>query len=136
MEKIDYISLIDPFCRPVIKYMREELGIDTVDCCQGMIKGEKKTLPHSLSGYISAINSPAAFQTFLRIYEHEKSRSQKPENKKRGAMFKVFGGKKERRDVVAVYFPARIWESEKELEEEWNGILELLKEIKNESDKH
>lgn len=128
MEKINYEEKIDPIILPVIKYLREELGIDTEFSCQGMVRGEKKDPPHSLSGYISAKYSDSAFQTFHKIYELEKSRWLNCVKKRKGPEIKVFVGPEKRGEVVTVYLPMRLWDSEEQLREEWNLILETLKQ--------
>ena len=51
MEKLDYRELIDPLCIPVIKILREDLGVETMFCCQG--KSKKDLDHHSISGYIA-----------------------------------------------------------------------------------
>lgn len=130
MEKIDY-EKIDPLVLPVIKYLREELGIDTEFSCQGMVKGEKKNPPHSLAGYISARYSDSAFRSFYKIYEVERDRWGKLQRKRRGPEIKIFVRPEKREEVVAVYLPVRQWESADKLKEEWNLIYETLKQHKN-----
>lgn len=127
METINYTDL-DPIVVPVIQYMREQLGINTEFSCQGRVRGEKKNPPHSLSGYISAKYSDSTFQTFFKIYELEKSRWPKSPKKGRGPVLEVFIGPEKRQEVVAVYLPMRLWETEKELKDEWNLILETIKQ--------
>ena len=128
LEKINYEELIDPLCIPVIKYMREELGIDTQYCCQGMVKGEVKDPPHSLSGYICALYSPATVETFRKIYKLELHRFPHLLRKGKEAKLRVFGEKSKRDKEIAVYLPVRRWESKKKLKEEWDLILETIKD--------
>ena len=39
---IYYQSLIDPICIPMIRYLREGIGIDTKYCCQGTCKEDPR----------------------------------------------------------------------------------------------
>lgn len=125
VKEIDYEALVDPLCIPVIKYLRENLGIDTQFCCQGRVKGKRN---HSISGYISAIYSPAAVDTFRKIYKLELTRFPSLLKKSRGAKIRVFEGRISKRErIIAVYLPHREWETREKLEEEWKLILQTIK---------
>lgn len=58
MEKLDYEKLIDPLCIPVIKILREDLGVETLFCCQGKSVDDPENSSHSISGYIACKKTP------------------------------------------------------------------------------
>lgn len=53
MEKLDYNKFIDPFCIPIIKILREDLGVETLFCCQGRSIDDPEDSHHSRTGYIA-----------------------------------------------------------------------------------
>lgn len=67
MEKLNYDKLIDPYCIPVIKILREDLGVETMFCCQGKSIDDPEDSDHSISGYIACKMTPRNRKIFRKI---------------------------------------------------------------------
>ena len=127
MEKIDYNKLIDPLLIPIIKYLREEKGIETMYCCQGSTKED--THKHGRRGYIMAKYSPDAINELLKIFNSHSSRYGYVWD---NSLFRVTSGvfriehhPKEDK-VVIVKLSEKKWSSLQSLRHEWDLILRDL----------
>lgn len=124
MENLDYEKVIDPLCIPVIKLLREKMGIKTLFCCQGR-SNEDGDHDHSSRGYIAVDYTPKAYMIFRQLYEEELKRWMKPfmDDTERYPQFRrVYEGKRNR---IIVYLPRMIFKREK-LEKEWKWIYNFF----------
>lgn len=64
---MDYEKLIDPLCIPVIKILNEDLGVETMFCCQGKSRGEKSH--HASEGYIACRITPRSREVILELVD-------------------------------------------------------------------
>lgn len=126
MEKIDY-KFIDPLLIPIIKYLREEKGIETMYCCQGSTKED--TYKHGRRGYIMAKYSPKAVTELLKIFNSHSSRYGYFYNysllRATSGVFRVEQHPEEDK-VVIVQLAEKKWPSLQSLKHEWDLILRDL----------
>lgn len=127
MEKIEYEKLIDPFCIPVIKYLREKKGIETLYCCQGETSEDAPTEDHSKRGYIMALYSPQAVTEFLKIFNSHASRM--PYEFCENMEVKIRRHPEYDQNVIVVKLNRKIWPSKEALKHEWDCILSDLKAL-------
>lgn len=125
MEKINYNELIDPLLIPIIRYLREEKGVDTMYCCQGSTR-EDKTRHHSRQGYIMAKYSPKAVTELLKIFNSHSSRYSYFWDKEllrvTSGVFRIEQHPREEK-IVLVKLSRKIYPTLQELKEEWDLIL-------------
>lgn len=58
---------LDKLCIPVIRILRETLGIETLFCCQGATYEERKIQKHSATGYIACKLDNKSEEVMIRI---------------------------------------------------------------------
>lgn len=126
MERINYKKLIDPFLIPVIKYLREERGVETLFCCQGETSEDGPDEDHSKRGYILAKYSPQAFKEFFGIFNSHISRI--PYEIKENIEIEIRRHPEYGNDpVILVKLQRKEWPTKLSLKEEWEQILSDIK---------
>lgn len=123
MEKLDY-KIIDPFCIPVIRFLREEKGIETMYCCQGKTSEDDPEEHHSKRGYIMAKYSEESFKELLKIFNSHASRIPYNEGERMG--IKIRRHPEFKGNVIIVKLVWKTWPTKESLKEEWDLIFSDL----------